>query len=94
MTEREKELGTLLSKYSEDEFNYIDTKDITKAADIDYGITCVYMEATVRDLSIFNQLNEHEYEMVSSYASSLISNRVTEHTEAYYKFQEMRETLF
>lgn len=54
MTEREKELGTLLSKYSEDEFNYIDTKDITKAADIDYGITGVYMEATVVFLEIKN----------------------------------------
>lgn len=54
MTEREKELGTLLSKYSEDEFDYIDTKDITKAADIDYGNSGVYFEATIIYLEIKN----------------------------------------
>ena len=54
MTEREKELGALLTKYSEDEFNYLETKDITKAADIDYGISGVYTEATVIYLEIKN----------------------------------------
>jgi class 3 adenylate cyclase len=47
MSEWEKELGEMLTKYSEDEFNYIDTKDITRAEDIDYGCSGVYMEGTV-----------------------------------------------
>ena len=54
MTDWEKELGAKLSKYSEDEFNYIDTKDITRANDIDYGCSGVYMEATVIYLEIKN----------------------------------------
>lgn len=54
MSEREKELGILLSKYSEAEFEYIDTKDISKAADIDYGCSGIYMEATVIYLEIKN----------------------------------------
>ena len=54
MNDWEKELGAKLSKYSEDEFNYIDTKDITRANDIDYGCSGVYMEATVIYLEIKN----------------------------------------
>ena len=54
MTEREKELGTLLSKYAEAEFDYIDTNDITKAEEIDYGCSGVYMEATVVYFEIKN----------------------------------------
>ena len=54
MTDWEKELGAKLSKYSEDEFNYIDTKDITNADNIDYGCSGVYMEATVIYLEIKN----------------------------------------
>ena len=54
MTDWEKELGEKLSQYSEDEFNYIDTKDITKADEIDYGCSGVYMEGTVIYLEIKN----------------------------------------
>ena len=54
MTEWEKELSDKLSKYSEAEFNYIDTKDITKANEIDYGCSGVYMEATIIYLEIKN----------------------------------------
>ena len=54
MTEWEKELGEKLSQYSEAEFNYIDTKDITNADNIDYGCSGVYMEATVIYLEIKN----------------------------------------
>lgn len=54
MTDWEKELGEKLSKYSEDEFNYIETKDITKADEIDYGCSGVYMEGTVVFLEIKN----------------------------------------
>ena len=35
MNDWEKELGEKLSQYSEAEFNYIDTKDITNADNID-----------------------------------------------------------
>ena len=51
------------------------------------------MEAAIRDLSIFNELNAHEYELVASFAASLVRNRKPEHTEAYYKFKEMRERM-
>ena len=54
MTEWEKELGEKLSQYSEAEFNYIDTKDIMRANDIDYGCSGVYMEATIIYLEIKN----------------------------------------
>ena len=54
MTEWEKELGEKLSQYSEAEFNYIDTKDITNADNIDYGCSGVYMEVTVIYLEIKN----------------------------------------
>ena len=54
MTDWEKELSDKLSKYSEEEFNYIDTKDITKASEIDYGCSGVYMEATIIYFEIKN----------------------------------------
>ena len=54
MTDWEKELGEKLSKYSEDEFNYNDTKDITKANEIDYGCSGVYMEASIIYFEIKN----------------------------------------
>ena len=54
MTEWEKELGDKLTKYTEAEFHYIETKDITKASEIDYGCSGVYMEATVIYLEIKN----------------------------------------
>jgi len=62
MTDWEKELGEKLSQYSEAEFNYIDTKDITRAIDIDYGCSGVYMEATIIYFEIKNLsyiLKEH-----------------------------------
>lgn len=54
MTEREQVLKDRLTKYSEDEFNYIDTKDITRADDIDYGCSGLYMEGTIVYLEIKN----------------------------------------
>lgn len=54
MTDWEKELSDILSKYSEDEFEYTDTKDITKASEIDYGCSGVYMEATIIYFEIKN----------------------------------------
>ena len=54
MTEQEKNLGEKLTKYSEDEFFYIDTKDITKTDEIDYGCSGVYMEGTIIYLEIKN----------------------------------------
>lgn len=54
MTEREQALKEELTKYSKEEFNYIDTKDITKADDIDYGCSGVYMEGTIVYLEIKN----------------------------------------
>lgn len=54
MTEWEKALSDKLSKYSEEEFNYIDTKDITKADEIDYGSSGIYMESTIIYLEIKN----------------------------------------
>lgn len=54
MNDWEKELSDKLTKFSEDEFNYIDTKDITNADNIDYGCSGVYMEATVIYLEIKN----------------------------------------
>lgn len=54
MTEREHALKEELTKYSKDEFNYIDTKDITKADEIDYGCSGVYIEGTVVYLEIKN----------------------------------------
>ena len=54
MTDWEKELGAKLSQYSEDEFNYVETKDITKAEEIDYGCSGVYMEGTVIYFEIKN----------------------------------------
>lgn len=62
MTEWEKELNDILTKYSEDEFNYIDTKDISQAANIDYGCSGVYMESTIIYFEIKNLayiLKEH-----------------------------------
>jgi hypothetical protein len=54
MTDWEKELSDKLSKYAEDEFNYIDTKDISKASEIDYGCSGVYTEASVIYFEIKN----------------------------------------
>lgn len=54
MNDWEKGLSDKLTKFSEDEFNYIDTKDITNADNIDYGCSGVYMEATVIYLEIKN----------------------------------------
>ena len=54
MTDWEKELSDKLSKYSEEEFNYIDTKDITRANEIDYGCSGVYMEASIIYFEIKN----------------------------------------
>lgn len=54
MTEWEKELSDKLSKYSEDEFHYIETNDIRKAGEIDYGCSGVYMESTIIYLEIKN----------------------------------------
>ena len=62
MTDWEKELSDKLSQYSEAEFNYIDTKDIKNAANIDYGCSGVYMEATIVYFEIKNLpyiLKEH-----------------------------------
>lgn len=50
------------------------------------------MAVTAREQSIFDQLQEDELSMVSNYAASLIRNR-TEHTGAYYRFQEAREKM-
>jgi class 3 adenylate cyclase len=54
MTEWEKELIDKLTRYSEAEFNYIDTKDITKANEIDYGCSGIYLEGTIIYLEIKN----------------------------------------
>ena len=54
MTEREHALKEELTKFSKDEFNYIDTKDITRADDIDYGCSGVYIEGTIVYLEIKN----------------------------------------
>ncbi len=54
MTEREQTLKEKLTKYSEAEFDYIETKDITRAEDIDYGCTGIYMEGTIVYLEIKN----------------------------------------
>ena len=51
------------------------------------------MDAALYDLNLFKKLKADEYELVASYASSLIRNRVSGHTEAYYKFQEMRNRM-
>ena len=56
MTDWEKELSDKLSKYAEDEFNYIDTKDISKASEIDYGCSGVYTEASIIYFEIKNLL--------------------------------------
>ncbi len=54
MTDWEKELSEQLTKYAEAEFDYIDTKDIARADDIDYGCSGVYMEGTIIYLEIKN----------------------------------------
>ena len=54
MTDWEKELGETLSKYTEDEFNYVDTKDIKNASEIDYGCSGVYMESSIIYFEIKN----------------------------------------
>ena len=47
---------------------------------------------TARDMTIFEKLDNDEWTMVSSYASSLIRNR-SENTEAYEWFQAARERM-
>ena len=62
MKELEQALKDKLAQYSECEFDYIDTKDIKEAANIDYGCSGVYMEATIIYLEIKNVpyiLKEH-----------------------------------
>ena len=62
MTDWEKELSDKLSKLSESEFHYIDTKNIAEADNIDYGCSGVYMESTVIYFEIKNLsyiLKEH-----------------------------------
>lgn len=62
MTEWEQELSTKLSRLSEAEFDYKDTKDINEASNIDYGATGVYMEASIIYFEIKNLpylLKEH-----------------------------------
>ena len=51
------------------------------------------MDTALIDMSLFKELKADEYELVASYAASLIRNRVSGHTEAYYKFKEMRESI-
>ena len=50
------------------------------------------MAMTSQAKSIFDQLDETELSMVSSYASSLIRNR-GDHTEAYHRFHAFREEM-
>lgn len=50
------------------------------------------MAVTAKEQNIFDQLRAEELSMVSNYAASLIRNR-TEHTDAYYRFQEARERM-
>ena len=50
------------------------------------------MSVTARDMTIFEELDNEEWSMVSSYASSLIRNR-GENTEAYEWFQAARERM-
>lgn len=55
-------LGERLSKYSEAEFEYDDTRNIEEAKQIDYGVSGIYMEATVIFFEIKNLtfiLKEH-----------------------------------
>ena len=62
MGELEQAIKEKLEQYAECEFEYIDTKDVKEAANIDYGCTGVYMEATVIYLEIKNVpyiLKEH-----------------------------------
>lgn len=62
MTEWINTLSEKLSKYSEAEFEYDDTKDVEEAKKIDTGISGVYMEATVIYFEIKNLpyiLKEH-----------------------------------
>ena len=51
------------------------------------------MDTALMDMKLFKELKVDEYELVASYAASLIKNRVPGHTEAYYKFKEMREGI-
>ena len=50
------------------------------------------MAITAQQMTVFNNLEQDELDMVSSFASSLIRNRVS-HTDAYYKFQEARNRM-
>ena len=47
---------------------------------------------STKEMNIFENLQQDELDMVSSYAASLIRNR-TPHTDAYYKFQEARKRM-
>ena len=51
------------------------------------------MDTALIDMKLFNELKADEYELVASYAASLIRNRVSGHTEAYYKFKDMRNRM-
>ena len=50
------------------------------------------MGIPVKNLEIFEELQQDELDMVSNYAKSLIRNRVP-HTTSYYKFQEARKRM-
>ncbi|MBO4907776.1 MAG: hypothetical protein J5476_00705 [Lachnospiraceae bacterium] len=50
------------------------------------------MAITAQQMTVFNNLEQDELDMVSNFASSLIRNR-TSHTDAYYKFQEARKRM-
>lgn len=50
------------------------------------------MSLLAQEMGIFENLQKDELEMVSSYAASLVRNRVA-HSDAYYQFQEARERM-
>ena len=50
------------------------------------------MAITAQQMSVFNNLQQDELDMVSSFASSLIRNRA-DHTDAYYRFHESRRRM-
>ena len=47
-------LGEKLAQYANTEFNYIETKRVEDAAQLDYGISGIYMEATILYFEIKN----------------------------------------
>lgn len=50
------------------------------------------MGIPVKNLAIFEELQQDELSMVTNYAASLIRNRVP-HTKAYYDFQQARKRM-